>query len=110
MFDFDKFLNMLTDDMKAVVREHAAGFGKEVTKDSLEFAENMKDDIERWTGQLARGELDREDFEWLLAAKKDLAEMKALKMKGLAQVRIDRIRNALVQTIIGSAIKAAGIG
>jgi hypothetical protein len=110
MFDFDKFLNTLTDDMKAVVREHAAGFGKEVTKDSLEFAENMKDDIERWTGQLARGELEREDFEWLLAAKKDLAEMNALKMKGLAQVRIDRIRNALVQTIIGTAIKAAGIG
>jgi hypothetical protein len=110
MFDFDKFLNTLREDLKSVVKEHAEGFGREVTSDSIDFASKMKNDIERWAGQLARGELEREDFEWLLAAKKDLAEMQALKMKGLAQVRIDRIRNAVVQTIAGSALKAAGIG
>jgi hypothetical protein len=51
------------------------------------------------------GELSKKDFEWLLKSKKDLAEMESLKQKGLAQARIDRLKTALLQSVIGSVAK-----
>lgn len=102
---FDTFLETLRKDLEEVVIRHGADLKEELIADGTAFAEKMKEDLVRWSEQMANGELSKEDLEWLLAAKKDLAEMQELKIKGITQIRIDRIRNSIVETIIGSVIR-----
>jgi hypothetical protein len=54
---------------------------------------------------LADGNLTREDFEFLVRGKKDLAEMEALKQIGLGKIRLNRIRDQIIDTVIGSVFK-----
>ncbi len=74
-------------------------------KDGHAFLEKARKDIERWTTLLARGELTADDFEWLMAGKKDLAQLAALKRKGLAQVARDRFVNGLIDTVVATAFR-----
>jgi hypothetical protein len=73
--------------------------------DGKAFIENSGTDLKRWTEMLARGDLTRDDFEWLMVGKKDLAELFALKQKGLAKVALDRFVNGLIDTIVSTAFK-----
>ena len=75
-------------------------------KDGGAFLDKTKKDIERWSKMLASGDLTRDDFEWLIAGKKDLAELAALKRKGLSQVARDRFVNGLIDTVVATAFKA----
>lgn len=75
-------------------------------KDGRTFLEKTKSDLERWTKMLAEGRLTRDDFEWLVKGKKDLAELNALKQEGLAQVALDRFVNGLIDTVVSTAFKA----
>jgi hypothetical protein len=61
--------------------------------------------LRRWTKLLAQGDLSKDDFEWLVAGKKDLAEMEALKQTGLALVRLERFQNALISLVIDTAFE-----
>lgn len=102
MFNFDTFVEALRKDLSNL----ALDFGEELKDDLIEagseFAGNTRDDLERWAGQLAEGKLSKEDFKYLLKSRKDLTELEALKQKGLTQVRIDELKDAVVDTIIGA--------
>ena len=68
-------------------------------------SDKAKADLQRWTTMLASGQLSKDDFEWLLQSKKDLAELVALKQAGLAQVALDRFVNGLLNVVVTSAFK-----
>jgi hypothetical protein len=70
------------------------------------FVEGLKLDLEVWTRELARGAISHEDFEWLVAGKKDLAELESLKRAGLAQARLEDFVNGLADVIVNTAVKA----
>lgn len=74
-------------------------------KDGEAFLAKAKEDIKRWTTLLTAGELTADDFEWLMAGKKDLAQLAALKRKGLAQVARDRFVNGLIDTVVATAFR-----
>ena len=64
------------------------------------------DDLERWVDELERNEIDKSDFESLVRGQKDLAQMKALKQVGLAQVSIDTFTNGVLDIVINAAFAA----
>lgn len=105
IFDFNQFLDHLKEDLGALASEFGDEVRDELIRDGVHFVNRTRDDLQSWSEQLLTGELSKNDFEWLLKSKKDLAEMEALKQKGLAQARIDRLRTALVQSVIGSVTK-----
>jgi len=107
MFDFDAFLKELKIGIRDIAREEAKGFVRAARKDGKEFVDALKEDLELWTKQLADGELSVEDFEFLVRGKKDLAKMAGLTQAGLAAVRIDRIRMAMIDLVITAADKMA---
>ena len=96
-------------ELKKEVVEFAAyswkDYEKEAIKDGKNFLDKSKADLERWSRMLASGDLTRDDFEWLLVGKKDLAELVALKQKGLAKVAQDRFVNGLIDMIVSTAFK-----
>ena len=105
MVDFDAFFKEIKDGAIEIAREEAKGFVREAKSDGKDYLDSLKLDLELWTKLLAEGKLSIEDFEFLVRGKKDLAKMKALTEAGFAAVRIDRIRNALVELVITAAGK-----
>lgn len=103
-------LKRLTDQLRTDLRELtidvAEQFRDELIRDGIQFAGDIGEDLVRWGEQYASGELTEEDLQWLIAAKKDVAELKYLKLKGLKRVHIDRVKNALVSALAGSLVKA----
>jgi hypothetical protein len=105
MADFNDFLITLKNDLLEFAKENLDEYKNEILKDGTEFVKKVRSDLERWSEGLATGALSKEDFEFLLKAKKDLAEMEALKQLGLSQIRLSKITNGIIDVIAGSAVK-----
>jgi exonuclease VII small subunit len=106
--DFNKILQDLKTAVESYAKDKATDYWKETVGDANQFFEASKDQLERWTLRLAKGELTLDDFEWLVKGKKDVAEMTLLKQAGLSLIRIDEIKGGLldviVKTIIGKVL------
>lgn len=105
MSDFDVFIDSLKKELADFAEYSWKTYRSEAIKDGKAFIEKSKSDLERWTKMLAQGDLTRDDFEWLMVGKKDLAELVALKQKGLAKVALDRFVNGLIDTVVSTAFK-----
>ncbi|GLS03495.1 hypothetical protein GCM10007860_06390 [Chitiniphilus shinanonensis] len=105
MADFDGFVEALKTELIEFAEYSWKAYKNSAIDDGGAFIERSKDDLERWTKMLANGGLTRDDFEWLMAGKKDLVELAALKQKGLAKVALDRFVNGLIDTIVSTAFK-----
>lgn len=103
MANFDNFVDAIEEGVKEIAKNTLKGFKDEALTDAKAFLEASKDDLQRWTKLLAKGELSQDDFEWLVMGRKDVAELHALKQSGLALVRLDRFKNALLNLIIDTA-------
>lgn len=106
MATFDEFLETLKTELVEFAEYSWKTYRDAAVKDGKAFVEKSKSDLERWTKMLAKGELTRDDFEWLMVGKKDLAELVVLKQRGLAKVALDRFVNGLIDTIVSTAFKA----
>jgi hypothetical protein len=105
MADFKDFWENLKKGLEDLGKKSLSEFQKEAEKDGRAFFKKTKKDLQRWTRLLARGELTREDFEWLVKSKKDLAEMEALKQAGLTLAKVEKFQNTVVSLVIDSAFK-----
>ncbi|MBA4358004.1 MAG: hypothetical protein C0405_09810 [Desulfovibrio sp.] len=105
MGTFADFLDMLKKELVEFAEYSWKDFKDAAVADGKDFLDSSKADLERWTKMLAKGELSRDDFEWLVVGKKDLAELTALKRLGLALVARDRFVNGLIDTIVATAFK-----
>jgi hypothetical protein len=105
MPDFERFLDTVKDEVVALAKDHLEEMQGAAVQDGEAFLERTKDDLKRWTRLLEQGDLTREDVEWLIKAKKDLAKMEALKQAGLAAARVDRFRNALIDRVINTTVR-----
>jgi hypothetical protein len=108
MFDFDAFLETLKADLTEVVSDFGEDLKDDLLKDAGDFALQTKEDLIKWSKMLKDGELSPEELEFLLKAKKDLAEMEALKQRGLAQAKLDKLKLAIIDTVAGSVKKVIG--
>ncbi|MFH1147091.1 MAG: hypothetical protein V1736_05220 [Pseudomonadota bacterium] len=104
MATFEEILHECRKCIAAFAAENWPEFKQAVMDDAEAFITSTKDDLERWSYQLLTGQLSKDDFEWLVRSKKDLAEMEALKRLGLAQVQLDSLVNGLIEVIIRSLI------
>lgn len=105
MADFNAYLAALKTELPEFVAYSWKNEKSAALKDAQAFVQQAEEDLERWTALLARGDLTRDDFEWLVAGKKDLAELNALKRKGLSRVALERFINGLIDTIVTTAFR-----
>lgn len=105
MSKFDDFLHEVKTGAREIAQREAAELLDAATKDAQAFLNAVEEDLRRWTQQLASGQLSMDDFKSLVKGEKDLAQMVALKEAGLAVIRIDRIRDALIDLVIKAASK-----
>ncbi len=103
-FNFDLFFDTVKKGVVDIAKEEAADFLDQAKDDGTAFLEESKDRLKKWTQMLKDGTLDKDDFAFLIKGQKDLAKMNGLTQAGMAAVRIDRIRVAVIDLVI----KAAG--
>ncbi len=104
MANFDKILNELKGNALALINSTLLDFKDQAKEDVNEFFNSSKDKLERWTTGLAKGELSKEDFKWLLESQKDLLVMNGLKQAGLAKIQIDKLKNAIINMVVDTVI------
>ena len=95
-------LGQCEDAAKAMAAKEAKAF----ISDATAFLNQTKDDLQKWATQLEQREIDAGDLEWLLDMKKDVAEMQALKRKGIAKIRLEELQTQML-SIVTSAISSA---
>jgi len=105
MADFDAFLEQLKTSLKGLAQNSFKKYSQQILHDWTEFAKKLEDDLQRWSVEYSIHEMTKEEFEFLVKGKKDLLEMEALKQLGLARTELNKLRNAIVDTITGTAVK-----
>jgi hypothetical protein len=100
MANFDDFWKTLTTGLEQLTLKNWSEVKAAAVADGQAFLEKTKADLERWTQLLGSGALTKDDFEWLVAGKKDLAEMQTLEKAGLTLVRAERFQNNLISLVI----------
>ena len=104
--NFQDLFNGLKDDVITLARASFKTFTKEAEQDAQNLLEGMKDNLSRWTALLAEGSLSTEDFQLLINAQKDLAEMKVLQRTGLAIIRIEQFRDSIIHLVTDTIFQA----
>jgi hypothetical protein len=105
MANFNDFWAELKSEIGTFATKSWADYRNGAVSDGQAFADKCKADLMRWTELLATRQLSKDDFDWLVLSKKDLAELVALKQAGLAQVALDRFVSGLLNVIVTSAFK-----
>ena len=98
--DFEEILKELKANLLAIVKEKFFDFKNEGKKDMLAFLKSSEDKLKRWTNGLKNGDLELEDFEWLVKSQKDLLVMNALYQTGLSKIKLGHFKNKVIKTIV----------
>lgn len=104
--DFQNIINQLKTGIAAIAK---ASFSKritEITKEGNNMLVLMKDDVERWTNQLAAGDLSEDDFKDLVLGQKDIIEITALKQLGLTKIQADQFKQQVLNLVIDVVVKS----
>jgi hypothetical protein len=68
--------------------------------------QDTKADLQRWVEELARGDIDKDEFESLVQGQLDVAKMQALKQAGLAESQIESFVNGVIDIVVNAAFSA----
>ena len=103
-FDFQTLFNQLKKEVSKVAVASVQQFKNEAEADAQNLLENLKQNLQTWTIQLAAGEISKEDFEFLIMGQKELIEMNILKQKGIALIKLDELKISLIKQIINTTL------
>lgn len=104
MFNFDQLIDVVKQQIGDLAESEWSSYKASVIQSGDEFLQASKDRLKNWTEELASGQLSKEDFEFLVKGLKDLAKMEALKRAGLTLIQLDKLRNSILNMIIGSTL------
>ena len=105
MSDFNEIFEELKKGIVSLAENNLKEFKDQAISSGMDFLEQSKDEIKLWTEELATGQMSKEDFEWLVKGKKDLAELIILKEKGLAKSQVDKFTNGVCDVLISTAFR-----
>lgn len=105
MVDFNEIFEEIKKSIALLISNTLQDFKKNAEKDVNDFYEKSKEKLQRWTKSLTDGGLTKEDFEFLVKSQKDLLELSALKQAGLAEIRLDKFKNDVLNVVINTIFK-----
>lgn len=98
--DFQQYFKALESGVADVAKQTAGEYVSQAKTDGQNVLNLMKANLERWTQEIANGEMSLDDLKFLVQSQKELDEMNALKEAGLAAVEIDKFKNGLISMTI----------
>ena len=104
--DIGAILKNVEDQTKALAQKQIKEYTQQAVGDVKDLLQKSKDDLRRWIEELAKGEIDRDEFQSLVQGQIDVAEMRALKQAGLAEVQIESFVNGVIDIVVDAAFAA----
>lgn len=98
--DFEALLKEWKSALITIFGEKWTDLKNESKKDIDQFLNVSKDKLKRWTELLVNGDIDIEDYEWLVKGQKDLMLMQALNSAGVQKISLGHFKNKVIKTII----------
>lgn len=98
--DFEKILKELKSSLVELFGDKWEDLKGESKKDIDQFLEDSKDKLKRWTELLVNGDIDLDDYEWLVKSQKDIMLMQALHSAGVHKISLGHFKNKVIKTII----------
>jgi hypothetical protein len=100
----DGLLKDIERQVRAEARSELGGYAREAVRDGREFLQAIRDDLARWTDELAQGRLSQQEFRSLVQGAADLAEMHALRRKGVERIAINRFTDRVTEIVVDAAL------
>jgi hypothetical protein len=102
------------DDFTSAVLQGSAGLARDFVEDRVVAAKDdvaafltaSQQDLQRWTQQLAAGQLTQKQFKSLVRGQADVAQLFALAQAGATAASLQRFRNGLIDLVVKSAFAA----
>ena len=104
--DVGSILKLVENQSKALAEKLFKQYTHQAIGDVRDFLQKSAGSLKRWVEELARHEMDKQEFVSLVKGQADLAEMRALKQAGLAAVQIDTFTNGVLDIIVSAAFAA----
>lgn len=92
--------DILNNNITKLAKGMFSDFASDAIKDATTFLQRTETDVKRWSDAVASGAMSVRDFESLIKGKQDLAKMELLTKKGIAQIEIDKFRQAIFGIIM----------
>jgi len=103
--EFDDFLGIIQDELPNLGKELLGDLKDQGILDAKKFLEDTKDDLKRWSQLLAKGQLNQDEFNFLVRSQKDLFDLHSLKQAGLALITAQKFRDGVVDLVASAASK-----
>jgi hypothetical protein len=104
--DIEKLLQALKDNLLGLLGDKLKDFKPQLEKDINEYIKQSREKLERWALLFAEGSITNDELEWLLKSQQDLIALKALQTAGLSKIKLNNLKNSIIQTIFKTVILA----
>lgn len=99
---FSKLFDTLLNGVKDIATDTLEQYAQVGLNDGVRLLNELRDQLEVWTAQVAAGQMSLDDFQYMLLSEKELLEMAALKQAGLSLVAADKFKKAVFDLIIST--------
>ncbi len=106
MGDFNDFLDKLKNNLSKISNGTFQKYSRQIVHDGIDFAQKLEPHMKSWGVEYSIHQMTKEEFEELVKSKKELLEMDALKKEDLPRTELNKIRNAIVETVTETAVKS----
>jgi hypothetical protein len=104
MSQFAEFTEKIANGIIDKAREILGEFQDQAVGDAKKFIDDTNDELQRWTKQLAKGGLTKDEFIFLVKSQKDLFDLHGLKQAGLGLIAAQNFRDAVIDLVINTAV------
>jgi hypothetical protein len=104
--DINGILKNIENQTKALAEQQFKQYTQQAAGDVKSSLQDAKADLERWVEELARGDIDKEEFESLVQGELDVKKMRALKQAGLAESQIQSFIDGVIDIVVNAAFSA----
>lgn len=103
MAKYEEYLKAIAANLEDFAKDEVSEYRDSAQADGDAFVEALRTNLKKWTTQLSKGELTKDEFKFLVEGQSDLLELRALKQSGLALVKIETIRDGIIGVVIDTA-------
>jgi len=105
MSKFTDYIDGLQDKAGTLAKEELKGLISSAKNDGSEFVRLQAENIERWTEQLAAGELTPAGFKKLVSKMDVLTKLEEIKLEVAAKASAQRLTNGIQKYVIEGLCK-----
>lgn len=105
MSKFDVFKTQVLAEVEKLGQTTLTNFVTQAKSDTQQFLDAQTHALAVWTQELASGDIDKEDFNFLVHGQVALFQMHLLTQAGITAVQVQKFRDALIKIVVDAAVK-----